>query len=288
MHGVYIVESPTRIQVPVPVDSSIPIAVGVAPVHRLENPALAVNNPSMSFSYGEIVADMGYSDNWKKFPLCEVIFSQFRVHAIAPLILINVWNPLRDAQDVAIPDLPIVNGVATIDDEMAMISTVIVRNGSGNYVRGKDFTLKYDGDNLLITIKEDGDIPAGTTSLSVSYKQATVANITKNDIAGGVDPDTNKRTGIELVTEIFPLLKKVVGFFIAPAWSSDPEIYALMCAKAHNLGYRFTCIVCADLPTLGEYRNYRKMPKWKDDNSYVDAYSFLTWPCVAIGDGYVR
>jgi phage tail sheath protein FI len=80
------------------------------------------------------------------------------------------------------------------------------------------------------------------------------------------------------------LLKKITGFLLAPGWSHDPEIYALMCAKAHNLGYGFTCIVLADLPTFGLYKNYRNLPKWKDDNSYVDPFSFLTWPCVKIGD----
>jgi phage tail sheath protein FI len=285
MHGVYILESPTPLQVPVPVDSALPVAVGVAPVHRLEDPAKAVNNPSLLFSYGEGVADMGYSDDWKKFPLSEVLYSQMRVHAISPLVLINVWNPIPTAQDVAVADLPVINGIATIDDGMAMISAVAVHSGaSDDYVRDKDYSLKYDGEKLLITIIEGGDIPAGTTTLSVSYKQATVAGVTKLDIAGGVDPDTNKRTGMELITEVFLAFRKITGFILAPGWSHDPEIYTLMCSKAKNLGYGFTCVALADLPTTGEYVSYRKLPKWKNDNSYVDPYSFLTWPCVAIGD----
>jgi len=285
MHGVYILESPTRIQVPVPVDSALPVAVGVAPVHRLEKPEEAVNNPSLSFSYGEAVADMGYSDDWKSFPLCELIYSQYRLHAISPLVLINVWNPLKDAETITEMNLPVINGTATIDDAMAMISTVIVHNGTTDkYIRNEDYSLEYDGDKLLIKIIEDGDIPADTTQLSISYKQATVSGITKKDIAGGVDENTNKRTGLELVTEVFLSFRKVAGFLLAPKWSSNPEIYALMCAKANNLGYGFTCIALADLPTDGKYKNYRNMPKWKNANSYVDPLSFLTWPCVAIGD----
>jgi len=285
MHGVYILESPTPLQVPVAADSALPVAVGVAPVHRLEKPEDAVNNPSLIYSYGEGVSDMGYSDKWKAFPLSEMLYSQFRIHAVSPLVLINVWDPRKDAQDVAVPSLPVINGVATIDDGMAMISAVTVHGaGSDDYVRGKDYSLKYDGEKLLITILEGGDIPAGTTTLSVSYKQATVAGITKLDIAGGVDPDTNQRTGLELITEVFLAFKKITGFILCPGWSHDPEIYSLMCAKAHNLGYGFTCIALADLPTTGQYKSYKKLPKWKSDNSYVDPFSFLTWPCVKIGD----
>jgi len=284
MHGVYIFESPTPLKVPVPVDSALPVAVGVAPVHRLENPAAAVNNPALIFSYGEGVADMGYSDNWKFFPLSEFLYSQMRIHAISPLVMINVWDPTKDAQDVAEADLSVINGIATIDDGMAMISTVAVHNGGSDYIRGVDYSLKYDGEQLLITIIPEGNIPTGTTALSVSYKQATVDGVTKDLIAGGVDPDTNKRTGMELITEVFLAFRKITGFILVPGWSHDPEIYTLMCSKAKNLGYGFTCIALADLPTKGQYANYRNLPKWKNDNSYVDSYSFLTWPCVAIGD----
>jgi len=285
MHGVHILESPTPLQVPVPVDSALPVAVGVAPVHRLEDPAKAVNNPSLIFSYGEGVADMGFSDDWKKFPLSEVLYSQFRIHAISPLVLINVWNPIPTAKSVTKTDLPIVNGIAVIDDGMAMISGVSVCKGDNKYyVRDKDFSLKYDGEKLLIIIKDGGGIPANATTLNVTYKQADVSSVTKSDIAGGVDPDTNKRAGMELITEVFLSFRKITGFILVPGWSHDPEIYALMCAKAHDLGYGFTCIALADLPTTGQYKNYRNLPKWKNDKGYVDPFSFLTWPCVAIGD----
>ena len=285
MHGVYILESPTPLQVPVPVDSALPVAVGVAPVHRLENPAAAVNNPALVFSYGEGVVDMGYSDDWKKFPLSEVLFSQMRVHAVSPLVMINVWNPIPTAQDVAVTDLPVINGIATIDDGMAMISAVIVhRATSGEYVRNKDYTLKYDGEKLLVSIVEGGDIPSNTTTLSITYKQATVAGVTKAHIAGGVDPDTNARTGIELIDEVFLSFRKIAGFLLAPGWTHDPEVASLLVSKAKNLGYGFTCIALLDLPTTGAFSNYRNLPKWKNDNSYVDHYAFLTWPCVGNGD----
>jgi phage tail sheath protein FI len=284
MHGVYILESPTPLQVPAAVDSALPVAVGVAPVHRLEKPEAAVNNPALLYSYGEGVSDIGYSDDWKKFPLSEVLYSQFRLHAVSPLVLINTWNPIPTATDVAVTALPVINGVATIDDGMAMISAVNVHNGGSDYVRNRDYSLKYDGEKLLITIIEGGNIPPNTTTLSVNYKQASVSAITKADIIGGVDTDTNKRSGMELITEVFLAFKKITGFILVPGWSHDPEIYALMCSKAKNLGYGFTCIALADLPTTGQYVSYKKLPKWKDDNSYVDPFSFLTWPCVAIGD----
>jgi hypothetical protein len=207
----------------------MPVVIGVAPVHKLENPLLAVNNPSLIFNYAEGVADMGYMEpkHWKKFPLSMMLYSQTRLHLVSPLVLINVWNPLEDAVNVALTNVPVINGIATIDDPMAMISDVKVHNAIADdpdYVKGHDYVLYYEDDKLLVAIVEGGDIPDTTLSLSITYKQATIDNITKEDIAGGVDPNTNKRTGIELVDQVFQDMKKIPCFLLAPGWSHIPEV----------------------------------------------------------------
>jgi phage tail sheath protein FI len=288
-HGVRITESPTPLQVPAEVESAMPVMIGVAPVHRLENPELAVNNPALIFNYAEGVADMGYMGPkyWKKFPLSMGLFSQTRLHLVSPLVLINVWNPLKDAVEVAETGVSVINGIATIDDPMAMISQVKVLNvnsGSTDYVREKDYVLYYDDDKLCIAIVEGGDIPAETLALDVVYKQATVDNITKDDIAGGVDPNTNKRTGIELVDQVFQDMRKIPCFLLAQGWSHIPEVASLLIGKAEHLEGEFSCLALLDLPTTGNYANYRNLPKWKNDNSYVSPFAIANWPCVAIGE----
>lgn len=288
-HGVRITESPTPLQVPAEVESAMPVAIGVAPVHRLENPLLAVNNPALIFNYAEGVADMGYMEpkHWKKFPLSMMLFSQTRLHLVSPLVLINVWNPLQHADDVVLTDVPVINGIATIDDPMAMISAVRVLNvtvDAPDYVRGDDYVLYYEDDKLLVAIVDGGDIPTGTLSLNITYKQATVANVTKNDIAGGVDPNTNQRTGIELVDQVFQVMRKIPCFLLAPGWSHIPEVASLMIGKAEHLEGEFSCLALLDLPTTGNYTNYRNLPQWKNDNSYVSPFAIANWPCVAIGE----
>jgi len=284
-HGVKILETETPLLVPVQADSALPVAVGIAPVHKLEDPSVAVNRPSLVFSYGEGVADMGFSYDWKHFNLSEMLYSQFRLFAISPLVMINVWDPMQGAQDFAEPDLSIINGVATIEDPMAMISTVkVVNPNSGFYVRGEDYSLHYDDDeNLLITVIEGGAIPDTATSLSVTYKVADPSVVTDNTIAGGVSP-TNARTGIELITEVFLKFRKIPCFCLSPGWSHIPKIAALLKAKVKKLGYNFTGIALCDLPTTGPCANYRNLPEWKNLNGYVDPYMFVDWPCVAVGD----
>lgn len=288
-HGVRITESPTPLQVPAEVESAMPVVIGVSPVHRLENPLLAVNNPSLVFNYAEGVSDMGYMGpkHWKKFPLSMALYSQTRLHLISPLVMINVWNPLKDAVDVAETNVSVINGIAIIDDPMAMISTVKVLNatvGQPAYQRERDYVLYYDDDKLCVAIVEGGSIPEGTLSLSITYKQATVANITKDDIIGGVDDNTNKRTGLELVDQVFQYMRKIPCFLLCPGWSHDAEVASVMMGKAAHLEGEFTCLALLDLPTTGDYANYRNLPKFKNDNSFVSPFAIANWPCVAIGE----
>jgi len=279
-HGVYISESPTKLQVPVAVDSALPVAVGIAPVHRLENPAGAVNEPFLIYEFAEGVAALGYSEDWKKFGLSMMLYSQTRIHNSAPLILINVWDPLKNAQQVAAVAMNVVNGVITIEGGMAMISTVSVSDNNTEYVRGVDYDLKYDGEDLLITIIDEGNIPAGTASLDVAYKEASVAGVTDSNIGGGIDPDTNKRSGIELIDEVFPRYQKKLGFILCPGFSHIPGVAALMIAKAKKVN----CVALLDLPCEGQYVDYKKIPQWKNDNGYLSPFAFADWPCVAIAD----
>ena len=288
-HGVRISESPTPLQVPAAVDSALPVAIGVAPVHRLENPLLAVNNPALCFSFAEGASDMGYMDPpyWKKFPLSMMLYSQTRLHLVAPLVMINVWDPVKDAQDVTEVALPIINGIVTIEDPMAMISGVYVHNantGQPEYVRDNDYSLRYDGDKLLIIIKDGGGISSGITTLTVTYKQASLEGLTATDIVGGIETGTNKRTGIELVDEVFFVYRKIPGFILAPGWSHLPAVAAPLIAKAAHLEGEFSCIALLDIPTTGQYTDYKKIPKWKNDNNYISPYAFADWPCVAIDD----
>lgn len=38
----------------------------------------------MCQSYAEAVAALGYSDDWEKYPICEAIYSQFKLYGVAP------------------------------------------------------------------------------------------------------------------------------------------------------------------------------------------------------------
>ena len=53
-------------------------------------------------TYAEAVAQFGYSDDWEKYTLCEFIYSQFALFAMSPCVLINVLDPAKHKETVAL------------------------------------------------------------------------------------------------------------------------------------------------------------------------------------------
>jgi phage tail sheath protein FI len=284
LHGVYTNEMPTPLRAPVPVASALVTAIGIAPVHKLEDYSQTINKPLLINSFAEAVSRAGYTDqNWDKFTLAEVIDSQMRVHAISPLVLINVWDPDIDKLAIADTLLPISNNKATLADPMAIIKSVVVKiadpadtTGASfiNLVRNTDYSLAYDSsDNLVITLLQGG-LGDGATELVVSYDQADPSKVTATDIIGGVDA-TGNRTGIEAIDDVFLKLNLVPCLLVAPNFSHLPNVYTALVAKAKRMVYGLQAMAIIDIPTTGTYADYSELPNFKSMNSFVEPNSYL-------------
>ena len=86
-HGVYATEVPTSIVPPVQTDTGLPVIVGTAPIHlgSSDEAMSNVNKPQLIYNYEEAVSLFGFSRDWKKYTLCEFIYSQFALFAVSPL-----------------------------------------------------------------------------------------------------------------------------------------------------------------------------------------------------------
>ena len=78
-HGVSTRQVDTSLSTPVTADCGVAFVVGAAPVHTVGGP---VNEPVMVQNYAEAVSALGYSDDWEKYPLCEMIYSQFKLYSV--------------------------------------------------------------------------------------------------------------------------------------------------------------------------------------------------------------
>lgn len=92
--GVHVYEKATAVSTPVLADVSIPFVVGAAPAHSASEPAKA-NAPVLATSWDEAVSQLGFSYDWKKYPLCEFMYSHFQLYGCQPVVFCNVLDSTK-------------------------------------------------------------------------------------------------------------------------------------------------------------------------------------------------
>ena len=228
-HGVRASEVPTSIVAPVQTTAGLPVVFGTAPVHLTEDPMAYVNKPVICYSYAEAVAALGYSADWESYSLCEVIYSQFKLYAVAPIIFVNVLDPSKHKKNVSdTAGRAVTDGVLVVTDDV-MLATLKVKTAEAATpaVLDTDYTAEFDDDGqTVITIIEGGALD-GAAELYLEYTAIDASLVDSEDIIGGVDRDGNN-TGMELLNEIYPRFAMVPGIVAAPGWSQIPGVAAVM------------------------------------------------------------
>jgi hypothetical protein len=286
-HGVYILENSTSVTPPIISDSGIQVIVGTAPVNLAKDPANAVNNPILCYSFAEAVEALGYSDDWESFTLCQSMDASFKQFAVAPVIFINVLDPTVHKTAGTPATVAVMNGVAKLNVFGVLLDdTFLVKDSTGTttYVKDTDYTVAFDEDGYpVITILSGGAIPVGATELKIEYNKLDPSKVTKDDIIGGYDAVTDKYTGLELITRIFPKFNLVPGMILAPGWSQIPEVAAIMNAKTEKINGSFNCMAVVDLD-CETTKVYSDVPAWKMANGYTGIRQMALWPKVKIGE----
>ncbi|MEA5057772.1 MAG: phage tail protein [Anaerotignum propionicum] len=279
-HGVSTRQADTSVSTPVTADSGIAFIVGAAPVHTVGG---KVNEPIMCMNYGEAVSALGYSDDWEKYPLCEAIYSQFKLYGVAPVVFVNVLDPTKHKEDVTESNYQITDKKVLLPLE-TLKNTVKVKKGvSEFYVEGTDYDTFYEGENLILEVLETGSITASTGELTISYTKVNPAAITKAEIIGGFDTNTKKYSGFELIDSVFPKFGIVADLLLAPGWSHESEVAAIMSAKAAAINGVFEgkALIDIDAATVTHYAD---VPAWKKSNNINAKTQVLCYPLVKLGD----
>ncbi len=130
-HGVRTYEQATSLSTPVVADVGIPFVVGTAPLHTAESPA-NINFPVLCTSFDEARTKLGYSTDWKKYTLCEVMQSHFELYQCQPVVFCNVLDVSRGKTDLAGKDY-------TVEDHRVKLpfdaTDIVVRKATG-YIEG--------------------------------------------------------------------------------------------------------------------------------------------------------
>ncbi|MCC8156357.1 MAG: phage tail protein [Oscillospiraceae bacterium] len=95
-HGVYTTFTDTSVSTVNTATSGIPFVVGAAPLSSAEEPATA-GTPVLATSWDEAVEQLGYSDDWDTYTLCEFMYSHFKLYGCQPVIFLPVGESATTA-----------------------------------------------------------------------------------------------------------------------------------------------------------------------------------------------
>ena len=311
-HGVYASEIATSILPPRTVDAGIPFVVGTAPVGMADPDN--VNRPVLCHTYAEFVQNFGWvppeadSVSGKKkfrYTLCEAAYAAFALYGIAPIVCVNVLDPdtHRTSATATSINIPASAGSLTIHESGVIPSTVTItlttttepEAGSEEepvttvttYEEGTHYELAFDDDaHLVISALHDatsGDplMPLGTDLEFSAYKTDPTV-VDGDDVIGGVGTDGSK-SGLELVEEMYPRFGLVPGTIIAPGYSDQPGVAAVMSAKTSGVNGLFSCICACDVPaTASGADQYSEVNAWKNSSNYVHPRQVVCWPMIEL------
>lgn len=286
-HGVNVSEQPTGVRPPVTSDAGLPVYFGTAPINSVD--LTNVNKPKLISTLAEAVAAFGpLSDDFDSWTLHEAIKAHFSVYSVAPIVLINVLDPANaDHKATASAEShQLVAGVATLGlydgaDEIqlgVLTSTVVVKNQANNvtYVLGTDYTLAFDDDGYVVLTRKSTGAISASQILHITFDYLDPTGVTADDIIGGYSG--GEYTGLEVIEQVFPALRKVPGFIVAPGFSHDETVAAAMQTKAALINGSFEAMALLDLPTDGTIATYAAAAAWKANNGYTSKYAQALWP----------
>lgn len=203
-HGVFIDEVPTSLVTPVQVDAALPVIVGTAPVHNLkQGTAQPVNQPALIFDFPQFVREFGApaeNENSHDFTLYEAAQVYLGRYGVAPIVVVNVFDPAIHVDDENKPD---------------------------------------------------------------------VSTVTAAQIIGGVDAATGKRTGLQLVHEVFPRFRLVPAQILAPKYSGLPEVAIAIDGLCQNISGHFRAVGLVEIPHT--VTTMADAPAWLNTNNLTSA-----------------
>ena len=149
-------------------------------------------------------------------------------------------------------------------------------------VKGKD---KYENAKCVIEILSGGSLASATT-INVAYDKVTFtpSNLT-TAVIGGYDVSTGASTGIELADQAYFETKYIPDILIAPGFSHNSGVAAILCAKAKSISTVFRSFAVVDLPANAATSTYTAAAQAKSaSGSFQNVKECVCWPKLKLGD----
>lgn len=284
-HGIKIKEKSTSVKAPIAAQSGIQVIFGTAPVNMSKDISKAVNKPVLANSYADAVEQLGYSEDYKKYTLCQSMDACFKIFNVAPVVFINVLDPKKHKKELEKITTQIMEKQAVVEKEGILKDDLKVTGPSGTpeLAVGTDYTIGFNEKGYLVLDVIEGGKAASLNSLEISGNILDPDAVTGKDIIGGYDVDTAKEYGIECVRQVYPRLQLLPGLLMAPGWSQDPEVAAALQAKCEEINGEFKAMCLIDVDT-DQAKKYTDTKIAKDASAIISEFAIALWPCLKLGE----
>ena len=279
--GIHVYEKATALSIPVVADVGIPFVVGLAPVQTAAKPAKP-NVPVLCTSWDEAVEKLGFSFDWKKYTLCEFIYSHFQLYGCQPVIFCNVLDPATmkktvEAKPYAVSDHKAVLPFDTINDKTLVVTIPDAEGAEATTLKAdEDYTVLYDENkgSCIVELLEDGNAYAAA-AITVASTEVAPENVKMVDIVASLG----------VIDACMSMVGIIPDLICAPGYSHLSTVAAIMATKAEGIKGLFRAKALVDVDCSAEgVTEYSALTPWKNKNNMVDPNQILCWPQVKLGE----
>lgn len=237
--GLYNEQETSEVEVSTKVNMA-QIVIGTAPVHMTADPVGATNVPILCNNIGECRTKLGYCAKFDKYTLCQSMYTSFLLFGVAPVVFINVLDISKHKKAVEETEYSVNNNSIVIDDDV-IVSSLTIKKESTPIDKSKYVTEWSDG-KLTVNFTEET-----TGTVNVTYDAADPSKVTESDIIGAYDTETEKRTGLEVIDDVYAKTGAVPMLLLAPGYSDNDTVGAILDAKTNDIAGTFSAISLVDL-----------------------------------------
>ena len=274
-HGTYQTEVASDINLPVMLDYGHFI-VGTAPVHKVKKDKRKINELVRLANYREAVEYFGDTYDLD-FSISQAIKVFFELYAVGPLYVVNIFDPAKHKTSKKTEQgLEVKGGKVLVKNHKIMTDTLVVKENT---------TSQPIADALTIWTEEGLEIhakPSTGTKIDIEYEEADLSAVTKTEAIGGYNTNTMKRTGLELINDIFLKFSELPAFIDVPDFSHESDVAAVMATKATNInGGMFESMALINAP-IG--KRYDEIPEWKDSKNILDKDQLILYGMIGLSE----
>ena len=276
-HGISVSEQATSVKSMIAGDSALPVIFGTAPVNMLENPTL--NEPVLCLSYSEAVKAFGSIKDNNDYTLLQAIEILYSLYGISKAVFVNVLDKAKHKKTQSEQTYTFTKDKVELPHVGILKETVVVKADAEPAAIDVDYTLAFNEyGKLIITRVAEGSLLA-EDELTVQYDYIDISMVTADDIIGGIDAETGKKKGLEVIADIFPAYAVIPTLILAPGYSHLPGVAKVMATKTKNINGVFNAVAIADIQD-DTLKVYNKVPEYKNNNSIIDANLIVCFPKV--------